>query len=289
MPVVSLAWYLARHFPEYLERQHLDLWVIGAELIDGKDAGGWFACLEALLGIEAVHYRLIGPDVNAPDNERILKGTLNEVLAQGMAPPDLAVIFQPGFEENTSLLEGGLSELLSASTHVIASSYSEEEYERDRLMAQAYGFQLAKAENNPFSLDPAETGLKWAGCLWHFEQALPDAGFKPDQVMINAVQCLSHMVAHSRIKGFWNQPAAPGSSFLIPDTGGGQREMIHVFDNYYLDRRAGVIYGLDEGRLRPTEIEVSHEDLQAYPEYTTPIYLALWAAAIKQQYLLGGG
>jgi hypothetical protein len=107
--------------------------------------------------------------------------------------------------------------------------------------------------------------------------------------MIKAVQCLSHMVAHSRIKGFWNQPAAPGSSFLIPDTGGGQREMIHIFDNYYLDRRAGVIYGLDEGRLRPTEIEVSHEDLQAYPEYTAPIYLALWAAAIKQQYLLGGG
>jgi hypothetical protein len=110
MPVVSLAWYLARHFPEYLERQHLDLWVIGAELIDGKDGGAWFACLEALLGIEAVDTRLIGPDVNAPDNEQILKRSLNEVLAQGMASPDMAVIFQPGFEENTSLLEGGLSE-----------------------------------------------------------------------------------------------------------------------------------------------------------------------------------
>jgi len=288
LPVVSLAWYLARHFPEFSERKQLDLWVIGAELIDGKDEGAWFRCLEALLGIDEVNYRLIGPALKSPDNDRIHSGTLDEAISLGLPAPDLAVIFQPGFEENTSMLEAGIADLLRSDTLLIASSYSEEEFERDRLMAQAYGFKVSKPENNPFSFDLAETGLKWANTLWRFEPTVPAVDYRPDQALIDAVQCLSHMVAHSRVKGFWNQPAAPGSLFLIPDTSGGQREMIHVFDNYYLDKAARTLYGLDGGRLRPIEIQVSNEDMQAYPEYGVPINLALWAAGIKKRYLLGG-
>jgi hypothetical protein len=287
LPVVSLAWYLARHFSELLERKQLELWVIGAELIDGKDEGAWFHCLEALMGIDGVNYRLIGPALKSPDNDRIHSGTLDEAINLGLPAPDLAVIFQPGFEEHASMLESGIADLLRSNTLVIASSYSEEEFERDRLMAQAYGFQVSEPEHNPFSFDLAETGLKWANTLWRFEPAVPAVDYKVDQALIDAVQCLSHMVAHSRVKGFWNQPAAPGSLFLIPDTSGGQREMIHVFDNYYLDRAARTLYGLDGGRLRPTEIQVSNEDMQAYPEHRAPINLALWAAGIKQRYLLG--
>lgn len=287
LPVVSLSWYLARHFPELLERKQLDLWVIGAELIDGKDEGGWYRCLEALMGIDTVNYRLIGPALKSPDNDRIHSGTLDEAISLGMNAPDLAVVFHPGLEENASVLESGMAELLGKNTRVIASSYSEEEYERDRLMALAYGFQVSAPENNPLSLDPAETGLEWASTLWHFEQAVPDNDHQVDQALIEAVQCLSHMVAHSRVKGFWNQPAAPGSLFLIPDTRGGQRVMIHIFDNYYLDRVAQTLYGLDGGRLRPTEIQVSYEDVQAYPEDMPPIILALWAAGIKKRYLIG--
>jgi len=287
LPVVSLAGYLARHFPEFLERKQLDLWVIGAELVDGKDEGAWFRCLEPLMGIESLNYRLIGPTLKSPDNDRILSGTLEEAISLDMSLPDLAVIFQPGLEENTSMLEAGMADLLRSNTLVIASSYSDEEFERDRLMAEAYGFQVSEPENNPFSFDPADTGLKWAHTLWRFEPVVPAVDYKADQGLIDAVQCLSHMVAHSRVKGFWNQPAAPGSIFLIPDSGGGQREMIYIFDNYYLDRAARTLYGLDGGRLRPTEIQVSNEAIQAYPEHMTPIRLALWAAEIKKRYLLG--
>jgi hypothetical protein len=286
LPVVSLAWYAARYFPDLLERDQLDVWIIGAELIDGKDEGAWYGCLKALLGIDLVSYRLIGPALTSSTNDRVLSGTLDEALGQGLAPPDLAVIFQPGLEENTSMLEAGLSDLLRSNTRVIASSYNEEEFERDRLMTQAYGFQAGEPVDNPFALDPAETGLKWASTLWQFKPVVPSAGHRPDESLIDAVKCLSHMVAHSRIKGFWNQPAAPGSLFLIPGTGGGQRQMIHIFDNFYLDRAAHTLYGLDGGRLRPTAIQVSNEDILAYPEHAAPIDLALWAAGIKKLYLL---
>ena len=289
LPVVSLAWYVARFVPEAIQRDRMDLWIIGAELIDGRDEGQWYNCLASLLGVGEIHYQLVSPSLPEAHNPNIFHGTLDAFLEQTDSVPDLAVIFQPGFEENTSLLEGGLGPVLRSGTKVIGSSYTEEEFERDRLMAQAFGFEVSESQDNPFSLDPSDTGLHWADRLWHFKQVLPPTGHKPDQGLIEAVRCLSRMVAHSRLQGLWVQPAPPGSLFEIPDTQGGRREMIHIFDNYYLDRAAGVIYGLDAGRLRPTETQVSGEDVSSYPGNVLPIDLALWAAGIKSRYLLGRG
>jgi hypothetical protein len=288
MPVVSLAWYVSSFIPEVIQRDRLDVWIIGAELIDGRDEGLWYGCLGALLGIAEVRCQLISPTLPEEQNSTVFHGTLDVFLERTEVRPDLAVIFQPGFEENASLLEKGLRTLLGSGTRVMASSYTEEEYERDRLMVQAFGFEVSHSQDNPFSLDPSETGLRWADRLWHFQQVLPADGHEPDRALIESVRCLSHMVAHSRLQGIWTQPAAPGSLFEIPDTQGGRRQMIHIFDNYYLDRTARVLYGLDNGRLRPTEIQVSAEDVRSYPGNAVPIDLALWAAGIKSRYLLGG-
>jgi hypothetical protein len=288
LPVVSLAWYLSRVLPETMNRDRLELWVIGAELIDGRDDGAWYNCLGALLDIPEIHYHLISPTLTSTRNNSVFGGTLETFLEQGNSVPDIAVIFQPGFEENASLLEAGLGVLLKAGTRVIASSYSEEEFERDRLMAQAFGFQVSESLDNPFSLDPSDTGLHWADRLWHFMPEVPDDQHAPDQALIDAVRCLSRMVAHSRLQGIWVQPAPPGSLFEIPDTEGGRREMIHIFDNYYLDRAARTLYGLDGGRLRSTEIRVSSEEVGAYPKNGIPVERALWAAGIKNRYLLAG-
>lgn len=288
LPVTSLAWYLASVLPDRVQRDHLEVWVLGAELIDGRDDGVWYRYLAPLLGIPDIHYRLIGPGLEVTEGSGVFRGSLADFLKRKEPAPDVAVTYQPGFEENASMLEEGLDVLLRSGTTIIGSSYSEEEFERDRLMAQAYGYRLSHSRDNPYALDPADTGLHWADRMWHFEPQIPAEGHRPDRALIEAVQCLSHMVAHSRMQGIWAQPAPPGSLFTIPDTRGGQREMIHILDNYYLDRTSGTLYGLDEGRLRPTELEVSADDIDRYPGQAAPIDLALWAAGIKKRYLLGG-
>jgi hypothetical protein len=172
---------------------------------------------------------------------------------------------------------------------VIGSPYSEEEYQRDRLMADAYGYALTMDQDNPFALDPGSTGLRWADRMWDFSQEqIPsqEALKAPDKALIDSVQCLSRMVAHSRLNGIWAQPAAPGSGFLIPDTRGGGRTMIHVMDSYYLDPASGRIYGVEEGRLRQTEVQVKLEDIDALPVSGDPMEAALWAARIKSKYLV---
>ena len=184
LPIVSLAWYVARFVPEAIQRDRMDLWIIGAELIDGRDEGQWYNCLASLLGVGEIHYQLLSPSLPEAHNPNIFHGTLDAFLEQTDSVPDLAVIFQPGFEENTSLLEGGLGPVLRSGTKVIGSSYTEEEFERDRLMAQAFGFEVSESQDNPFSLDPSDTGLHWADRLWHFKQVLPPTGHKTDQGLI---------------------------------------------------------------------------------------------------------
>ena len=294
IPAVSLAWYLSSHCPELLSRQKLTIWIIGAELIDARDQGGWYQCLTPLLDIPEIQVRLIGPKLeDSGKSDVIYKGTAEELLQQeGIQTPDVAVMFQPGFEEEDSLLaSGAISRLLKANCIVIGSSYSDEEYQRDRLMAEAYGFELVTSSDNPFSLDPAETGLHWADRMWSFSPGrIPDQDelARPDQALIESVQCLSRMTAHSRVKGIWAQPAPMGSSFEIPDTKGGTRTMIHIMDSYYLDPASGRLYGVEEGRLRPMDIQVSEDDVEAFPGGSAPMPLALWAAGIKSRYLVTG-
>jgi hypothetical protein len=158
-------------------------------------------------------------------------------------------------------------------------------------MAQAYSYGLINAADNPFALDPGSTGLQWADQLWQFSKELipdSDALARPDSDLIDAVRCLSKMVAHSRLQGIWHQPAPPGSRFQIPDTKGGSRIMIHIMDSYYLDPGSGVLYGVEDGRLKPYEIRVSDEDIAADPAGDDPMLLALWAARIKSRYLVTG-
>jgi hypothetical protein len=294
LPVVSIAWYLMNHFQDLMDRSHLDVWIIGAELIDGRDAGYWYRELGNLTGIDHINVQLVGPNVpDNSDNAAIFSGTVEDLLAQNdNQGPDVAVIFQPGFEEEDSLLSSGaLAQLLGDNCKVLGSSYIEEEYHRDRLICEAYGYRLSEDTENPYALDPASTGLRWAERLWHFDNAFIPTKENletPDLHLIELVKCFSRMTAHSRLHGIWLQPAPPGSTFQIPDTRGGVRMMVHIMDSYYLDPAAGALYGVEDSRLRPCDIAVAYEDIQSMPINGNPMDLALWAAQIKSKYLVTG-
>jgi len=83
LPAVSIAWYMTNHFPELMDGKHLDLWIIGAELIDGRDAGYWYQMLAPLTGLDHIKVRLIGPNVpEGADGDSIFRGSLEDLLAQ---------------------------------------------------------------------------------------------------------------------------------------------------------------------------------------------------------------
>ncbi len=263
------------------------VWIIGAELVDTGNGGRLYRCLEPLLGLDEAEVYLIGPELQF-EGDQCFKGRLEEYPAfrEGRYP-DVAVIFQPGFEEHTQLLESGdIRTLLRNGCRVIGSSYSEEEYLRDRLMARAYGYELSPASDNPYALDPADTGLHWGDRMWHFQGKTPTDEFTPDLQLAEDVRRLSRMVAHSRLHGSGHQPANPGYRFEAPDGKGGHRLMMHIMDGYYLDPSQGLIYGVQDGRLLRTNVSLSKPELQRIPRDEDPMTLALWAARIKDEYLM---
>jgi hypothetical protein len=288
LPVVSLAWYLSTSIrPDSRFGKGITVWIVGAELVDTGNGGRLYRCLMPLLGLDSVNLQLIGPELKS-GGAQCFQGRLDQYpdFLEGHYP-DVAVLFQPGFEEHTQILgSGDISALLRHGCMIIGSSYSKEEYLRDQLMARAYGYELSPSSDNPYALDPADTGLHWGDQMWHFHEKLPADDFTPDLLLAEDVRRLSRMVAHSRLHGAGHQPAIPGYRFEAPDGKGGYRQMMHIMDGYYLDPSQGLVYGVQDGRLLRTNVSLSQDELQRIPQDEDPMLLALWAARIKDEYLM---
>lgn len=276
---VSGAWYLwqADLLPKYLD-ETASVWIIGAERLDA----GLGAGLARLLGLSGLRSIDIGPQA---EGESACRDSLDS-CAGDLPLPAVAFCFHPGLEVHPELIGPGLQRLIQAGVPLVGASYSFDEYERDAWVAGLGGLRLSQPASNPWALDPGNTGLEWGAWMWHVEAMSGAELRRPDPTEVARVRLLSEMVAHSRLQGLWPQPAPPGSSFLLPQRSGGQREMIHVFDGYYLDPVSRRIYAVDGGRLVPTETRVPEALAAAWPRDAGDMPRNLWAAEVKRRCLL---
>ncbi|RMG49723.1 MAG: hypothetical protein D6717_14565 [Gammaproteobacteria bacterium] len=279
---VSVAWYLHQSGLDEGLPDTPALWVIGAERLDAEPG----PALASMLDLDAVQTTRIGPEL--AEGQGSCRGTLDDCAVR-LPLPDLALCLHPGLELHPDLIGPGMARLLEARVPVIGASYSMDEYERDAWVAGLHGLRLSAPVQNPWALDPGNTGLEWAGWLWHVEGMRPEGLIRPDAGALEDVRLLSEMVAHSRLSGLWPQPAPPGSSFMLPQQNGGHREMIHVFDGYYLDPERRQVYAVEGGRLVPTDTSVPAELVDVWPRGREDMPRALWAARVKRLYLLQRG
>jgi hypothetical protein len=299
----AIARWIALRAPALGTKPTLSLLVVGAETIDAADEGRWYQWLAMLLDAkQRVAVTLVGPELDiafvsaarahAPAVvARSCRMTLDDFLARENAGEfDLAVIFHPGFQKHRSWLgSSGLASLVRAGVEVIASSFEADEYEMDRWVLEAYGYGVDEPLINPFFLELGDehTTVRWGRALWAIQSA-PRPDYRVDEARLAALDTLTRMVMHSMTRQ--SVPTPPyGSAVELQSGSGTSMRVVHIFDNSFVDPASGAVSRLDaNGELKQTGA-IALTELAAYPAAGREIERAIWAAAIKERYLLPSG
>lgn len=151
---------------------------VGASKLDFINNGVWFAMLKIAKLIPQdtnLDLTFVGPelepDKTVPSELGILshRGYFNEKLCQFLKHNkdkdfNMIVLFQPGFEMQTSLLDdGSLKRLMKKqkACKTFISSYASDEFDRDKLALNTAGFSVKLLGENPYTFSPQPTYEEW--------------------------------------------------------------------------------------------------------------------------------
>jgi hypothetical protein len=299
----AVALWIARRRPELLARRELRLLIIGAESADAVDQGRWYGMLPVLLGtgfdtsVTMVGAELdpsfaSGAEALAPSRPaRCVRSRLADYLGPAREPEfDLAVTFHPGLGKHRGWLEdGSFARLIAGGVQLVASAYEEDEFEMDRWVAESYGYAVEGGPVlNPFflDLDHDQTKVRWGRALWGFAPRIPSPGSVPDAERLAALDNLTSMVMHSMSHVGVPGPD-PGGQVVLQAQTGARRELLHIFDNRFVDPTTfDLLHLTPEGALEAFG-KMNASDLATYPgTRKSALERAMWAARIKSAYLL---
>jgi hypothetical protein len=299
---VAVALWIAERAPHLAARCPVHILVVGAEKLDAVDQGRWYQLLPMLLATDLdVRVTLVGDRLDADASSRLRAlapriparlhaGSIASFLAgQGAAEPHLVFLFHPGFQKHRGWLsDTSLAALVAAGAPPVAVAYGQDESEVDRWVAQCHGYSTRRETLlNPFALDfsDAHSQLQWGRALWQFADEPPDPGASVDDVRLARLDQLSRMVMHSITLG--NAPLAPqGAMVALDASNGARRQLIYIFDQYFLDPGCGGVFALRAGGLQqvctlPATAIADHPGNDA-----SDLERAVWAAAMKAEHLM---
>jgi hypothetical protein len=299
---VAVARWIAERAPQLAAKSPLHVLVVGAEKLDAVDQGCWYQMLPMLLATELdLRVTLVGDRLDAGASSpvrafapaipaRLHRGLLASFLAaQGTGTHDLVFLFHPGFQKHRGwLCDASLAALVAAGAPTVAAAYGQDESEVDRWVAQCHGYSThAETLLNPFWLDfsDADSEVHWGRALWQFGGQVPAAGAQVDHVRLAQLDRLSRMVMHSIALG--NTPLAPqGSAVKLNASNGASRELIYLFDEYFLDPGCSDVLALRAGGLQRV-FTLPATAIADYPRSNArDLDRAVWAAGIKAEHLM---
>jgi hypothetical protein len=301
---VALAWWIANRAPYLAQKDELRILVIGAETVDAPDQGRWYALIPVLLGSSVrIEATLVGDSLDVAFRSSLVRyaseaaahcvrSSFADFARKESVPPfDVAVIFHPGMQKNRGWLEdGSLARMIASSAAVIASAYEEDEFEVDRFVIEAHGYSAEEdALINPFFLDlsDSQTTIRWGRVLWRFERRVPAVpGMEPNHAKLAGLDMLTRMVMHSMIT-VGATSFAPGARVTFRSSFGASINLIHIFDNYFVDPATRGMQRLSPAGEFQAFGELGAVEMSAYPEATPRnIERAIWAARIKVERLM---
>lgn len=287
----SIAWSgLSPKDPEVLR-----IAVIGAEQLDAFDDGKWYGLVPWLLGASAgIKVHLVGPRLGAHGGRFPTLGppTLGRVsvhpypaslaAAWGALPVaalDLAILFQPGFENNQGWFGGAdLRLLVESGVPVAVTSYGYDEHLIDRCVLEAYGFGAEDGTaENPFYMEMGHPNIRWGHTLWRMAARRPPLYWVPDQARIDGVHRLSVLLARLFAAGYVSDASRFGQVHLSDSPQ--ERPLIYLAADVYVDPQDGRVLRRRASGWADTGRMVSRERLAARPEPPAPtLAAAVWAA-----------
>ncbi|MEJ2327659.1 MAG: hypothetical protein P8Y25_12970, partial [Chromatiaceae bacterium] len=302
--VATLARWIAWQDLRFAQAGRLRIAVIGAQELDTFDRGKWYGLLPALLGggglaevlfvgprltLGASRFPPVGPSAVGAVQVRAYPVALSECwhdIAQER--PDLAFMFQPGFETNDSWFQGpGFSAMVSSGVPVGATSYGRDEYVIDRTVLSARGYSSAGAAvENPFHMEMGHPSSRWGHTLWRLADKVPGPAFQPDEARLEAIRRLSRLLTRLFDAGYPTDPLAFGTDMEVSLPGHGRRQMIYLLGDLYADPQSGALLRRRHDQWQPLEVSLSPQALQARPRpVPDALDRALWAAELVERLL----
>lgn len=308
---VAVAWWITTFAPELLERDHLDLLMVGVPggPVSG-DAGRPYQLLPLLLerpglAVDATlmlwspearfaprprystpHISLDGsPGVDARPATRV-EGSVTQWLQgrQGKAP-DLCILMHPSFDEQVKIWMG-LRTLFEAGVAVGCFARGMEKVERDAWLLEAHGYDVSpRPRKNPWSrYHPELRGHgSWAAVGWHFEpRSIPPADFAIDlprlQRAYDAQQFLQHEYE------VWNPLQFIGRAQPADgDTSADPELFVGMPDHHAVSLKTGEVWALEpDERVRvDSHIALPRAILDTWPGEQAPAFeRLLWAVDV---------
>jgi hypothetical protein len=270
--------------------------VIGAEELDSFDGGKWYGIVPVLLDLEVdIELFLIGPRLKlhsarfptlgpAVVGTRPVVNAFKTTLASCWADLplenlDLAILFQPGFENDDQWFGGPDLRLIAESRlPVAASSYGEDEQVIDREVLTAYGF-MAKDDvaENPLHMEMGHPNVRWGHTLWQVANRAPPFGFLADNDRLNDIHALSRMLTKLFDAGFINRPLEFGFA-QKHNIRGERRRLVYLLADVYAEAASGRIWRKQRQGWSETELSLPREVMEARPpERKRSLDGAIWA------------
>jgi len=308
---VAVAWWIVTFAPELLERDHLDLLMVGVPGgPSAGDDGRPYQLLPLLLerprlSVDATvmlwtpkasvaprphyltpHVSLEGqaPGVGRPAT--MFAGTLTQLLEdrEGKAF-DLCLLMHPGFDERAPLWRELLA-LVDMGVCVGCFARGMEKVERDAWLLQAYGYEVSPlARANPWSRHhPDLRGHgPWAAVGWRFEpRSNPSARHTVDLPRLRRAYEAQQFLQYEF--EVWNPlefvgRAQPAAGDAVPNP----EMFVGLPDHYAVSLRTGEVWALEPDRRVRVEgnVVLPPEILSTYPGELAPAFeRLLWAVDV---------
>jgi hypothetical protein len=199
---------------------------------------------------------------------------------------DLAMLFQPGFENHRQWFSRPDLEVLASSGIAVGvTSYGRDEYFIDREVLAAHGYSTqGEAEENPFFVEMGHENVRWGHTLWRLGSASPGEGFQPDGERLEAIGRLSRALAWWHRIGFVSEALNFGSERDLALPGVGRSRLIYLMGDLYVQPDTGELLRDRAGALQPVNMCVP-PDLMSRRPLPGPESLdgALWAAEVFER------
>ncbi len=308
---VAVAWWITTFAPELLERDHLDLLMVGVPGgPSAADEGRPYQLLPLLLErpkltVDATvmlwtpearfaprpkystpHISLDGQPGVDVHPASLREGSLTQWLEDRFGrPPDLCLLMHPSFDERESMW-AGLRALFESGVHVGCFARGMEKVERDAWLLQAHGYEVSpEAQQNPWTrYHPELRGHgSWAAVGWHFKpRSIPPADYAVDVARLRRAHDAQEFLEHEF--EVWNPlqfigRAQPAEGDTSPDP----ELFVGLPDHHALSLRTGEVWALEPDRRVRVEgnIALPPEVLATYPgEKATAFERLLWAVDI---------
>jgi len=297
--VVTLARWIGRQKITPKRPDRLRVAIVGAEEVDTFDGGKWYGLLPRLLGaswepevsfvgpklkLSGSRFPPLGPDSVGPVIVREHRGTLHD--RWGDLDPgslDLAMLFQPGFENHREWFsQDDLRLVVGSGIPMGVTSYGRDEYYIDRAVLGAYGFSdQGGAEENPFFVEMGHENVRWGHTLWQLGKAAPAEGFRADRTRLESLGRLSRALSWWHRIGFVSRPLEFGSEHELAMPGRRKARLIYLMGDLFVQPGTGELLRNHKGEWQSLPLRVPQEMLRRRPvPEDESLEGALWAAEV---------